>query len=137
MKGQSVVKILRDAQGMTVVEVLIAAGIVLVGLVAVMNAVSAGYLDVVASSGQSRATEYARQLLEQLKNQPFTPGPVNGNDVPSTIAGPDVGFARSWQITSTGAAPNQLATITVTVTWSGVSTRSQSVTLQTMRAEGT
>jgi prepilin-type N-terminal cleavage/methylation domain-containing protein len=126
-------KLKRSQQGFTVVEVLIAAAIVLVGLTAAMSAVSAGFLDVAASGGQSKATTYARQLLEQLKNQPFDPGPTNGTDNPEAPAA--TGYVRSWTVTSTGAAPNRLATIGVTVAWRNGWSRAQTATLQTMRAE--
>src|SRR3989304_6240506 len=108
-------KLRHGQEGFTIVEVLVAAAIILVGLTAAMSAVSAGFLDVTASGGQSKATTYARQLLEQLKNQPFNPGPTNGTDNPEAPAA--TGYVRSWTVTSTGAAPNRLATIAVTVTW--------------------
>lgn len=126
-------KLKRAQEGFTVVEVLIAAAIVLVGLVAAMSAVSAGFLDVTASGGQSKATTYARQLLEQLKNQPFDPGPTNGTDNPENPNA--TGFVRSWTVASAGAAPNRLATIAVTVTWRNGWSRAQTAALQTMRAE--
>lgn len=118
-----------DSRGLTLVEVLIASAILAVGLAGIMSAFPAAYVDVVASGSESKATAYAQQQLEELKNQPFNPGPVTANDTP------EPGYARSWTITLEPGttAPNRLARITVTVTWSG--SRPQSVTLETMRAE--
>lgn len=116
---------------MTLIEVLIAMAILTLGLAALMIALSTGHSDVVASGGQSKATAYARQILEQLRNQPFDPGPTNGTDTPE----PEV--TRTWSITPVGAtvAPNRLARITVTVTWRTGSARLQNIVLETMRAE--
>ena len=121
----------RDQRGMTLVEVVIAAAILVVGLLALMSALSAGQFNVVTSGGQSKATTYARQLLEQLKNAPFDPGPTGGADTP------EAGFARTWTIAPEGATgpPNQLARITVRVTWRAGWIQPQFATLETMRAE--
>src|SRR2546430_14262503 len=67
--------LLRDARGMTLIEVMIAITILVVGILALMNTVTTGYLDVAFSGGESTATAAARQLFEQLKNQPFHPNP--------------------------------------------------------------
>lgn len=116
---------------MTLIELVIAIAVVAVGLAALMTALSAGSLDVVASGGQAKATAYARQTLEQLKNQPFDPGPTNGTDNPE----PEV--TRTWTITPVAGtvAPNRLARIIVTVSWRTGWSRSQNIVLETMRAE--
>ena len=116
---------------MTLVEVLIAMTIMVVGLLGLMSALSAGHLNVVTSGGQSKATTYARQQLEQLKNQPFNPGPAAGANTP------EAGFNRTWTIVPVGPTllPNRLARITVTVTWRAGWLQPQNATLETMRAE--
>ncbi|MFQ5945836.1 MAG: hypothetical protein ACE5K9_08990 [Candidatus Methylomirabilales bacterium] len=120
-----------NQRGMTVVEVLIAAGILVVGLTALITALAAGHLDVVGSGGQATATAYARQVLEQFKNQPFNPGPANGTD------NPQADVTRTWTITPVAGtvAPNRLARISVTVTWRTGGPQSKSIVLETMRAE--
>ncbi len=120
----------RDHQGLTLIEVLIAAAILAVGLVALLSAFPIGYVDVNVSGGQSKATAYAQQMLEQLKNQTFNPGPLNQTDTP------EPGYTRTWTITQELGTnpPNRLARIQVTVVWTR-GDRSQTVALETMRAE--
>ncbi len=131
----------QDRQGFTLIEVLIAASILAVGLLALVSVFPVGYVDVTVSGGQSNATAYAQQMMDQLKNQPFDPGPTNGNDIP------EANYTRTWNICPVGPPsacfavaepvtnpPNRLARITVTVNWAGTS-RSQTVALETMRAE--
>ncbi|MFQ5656384.1 MAG: prepilin-type N-terminal cleavage/methylation domain-containing protein [Candidatus Methylomirabilales bacterium] len=122
-----------DSRGLTLVEVLIASALLAVALIGIMGAFPTAYVDVVASGGESKATAYAQQKIEELKNQPFIPGPLTANDTP------EAGFTRNWTITQVAGttAPNRLARINVTVTWNGSAgtARSETVTLETMRAE--
>jgi prepilin-type N-terminal cleavage/methylation domain-containing protein len=120
----------RDHQGLTLIEVMIAAAILAVGLLAFLSAFPIGYVDVNVSGGQSKATAYAQQMLEQLKNQTFNPGPLNQTDTP------EPGYTRTWTITQELGTnpPNRLARIQVTVVWTQ-GDRSQTVALETMRAE--
>jgi prepilin-type N-terminal cleavage/methylation domain-containing protein len=155
LNGQTI----REQRGLTLIEVLIAAAILAVGLLALVSAFPIGYVDVTASGGQSRATSYAQAMMEQLKNQPFPAAfPVNGADIPDITPGvDDVAYTRSWRICPEPAppvapaagppppapcppppgpltvAPNRLARITVAVTWGGG--RPQTVVLESMRAE--
>jgi len=118
-------------RGMTLPEVLIAIAILTVGLLAVMSMLSSGFSDVVVSGGQSKATSYARQKVEELRNQPFVVTLAQQTDTPET------GVTRTWQIAQVGATvtPNRLARITVIVTWTGGSTGGQQVILEAMRSE--
>ena len=120
----------RDHQGLTLIEVMIAAAILAVGLLALLSAFPIGYVDVNVSGGQSKATAYAQQMLEQLKNQTFNPGPLNQTDTPEPR------YTRTWTITQEPGTnpPNRLARIQVTVVWTQ-GDRSQTVALETMRAE--
>lgn len=119
-------------RGLSLLEVLLATMILAIGLLGIMSAFPTSYSTVVASGGNSKATAYAQQKLEDLKNQPFTPGPINGND---TLENGE--YARTWTIglIAGPALPNRLARITVTVSWGGRGSRPQTVTLETMRAE--
>ena len=120
----------KDHRGLTLIEVLIASAILAVGLLALLSAFPIGYVDVNVSGGQSKAAAYAQQMLEQLKNQPFTPGPINQTDTP------EAGYIRTWAITQEPGTntPNRLARIQVTVAWTQ-GDRPQTVTFETMRAE--
>ena len=119
----------RDHQGLTLIEVLIAAAILAVGLLALLSVFPIGYVDVNVSGGQSKATAYGQQMLEQLKNQTFNPGPLNQTDTP------EPGYSRTWTIAQEPGTnpPNRLARIQVTVVWTR-GDRSQTVALETMRA---
>ena len=122
-----------DDKGLTLVEVLLAVTFLAVSLVALLTMLTQGSMSVAAGGGQSKATAYARQKVEQLKNQPFSPGPSSGTDTP------EAGITRSWTITPTGAtvAPNRLATIQVIVRVERATAvlGAQNITLTTMRAE--
>src|SRR3990172_7799187 len=108
-----------DLQGLTLIEVLIAAAILAVGLLALVSAFPIGYVDVTVSGGQSRATAYAQAMMEQLKNQGFPAAfPVNGADVPDITPGvDDVQYTRTWNITQEPGTnpPNSLSRVCVTV----------------------
>src|SRR5438445_817077 len=124
-------------RGMTLPEVVIAVAILTIGLLAVVGMLSSGFSNVVIGGGESKATSYARQKLEELKNRCYcdaTAFPAStGTDTP------EAGVTRSWTVTQAGAttAPNRLSQITVTATWTSGSsaTGGQQVVLQTMRAE--
>src|SRR5439155_22624460 len=91
--------------------VLLAVAFLAVALVALLSMLTQGSVSVVAGGGQSKATAYARHMMEQLRNQPFTTGPVNGTDTP------EAGITRAWSVVQTGAtaAPIRLVTIQVIV----------------------
>ena len=119
--------------GMTLIEVMLAVTFLAVSLVALLSMLAQGSFSVVAGGGQSKATAFARQLMEQLKNQPFVTGPTGGTDTP------EPGITRSWTITPTGPTvpPNRLATIQVIVRVDRATGTlgAQNITLTTMRAE--
>jgi Tfp pilus assembly protein PilV len=119
--------------GMSLIELLLAVAFLAIALVALLSMLTQGSVSVVAGGGQSKATAYARQMMEQLRNQPFTVGPVNGTDTP------EAGITRAWSVAQAGAtvAPNRLATIQVTVQVNRATGTlgAQNITLTTMRAE--
>ena len=124
---------LGDQAGMTLAEVLLAVTFLAMALVALLSMLTHGSVNVVAGGSQSKATAYARQMMEQLKNQPFVAGPASGTDLP------EAGITRSWTVTPTGptTAPNRLATIQVIVRVDRATGTlgAQNITLTTMRAE--
>ena len=119
--------------GMTLIEVMLAVTFLAVFLVALLSMLTRGSISLVAGGGQSKATAFARQRMEQLKNQPFVPGPTNGTDTP------EPGITRTWTIAPTGptVTPNRLATIQVVVLVNRATGTlgAQNITLTTMRAE--
>ena len=127
---------------MTLAEVLVAVAILTIGLLSVVGMLSAGFSNVVVSGGQSKATSYARQKLEELKNRCYNNGTTCVDPTFPASAGadtPEAGITRSWTVTQAGAtlAPNRLSQITVTVRWTSSTGAAggQQVLVQTMRAE--
>lgn len=138
---------MRNEKGMTLPEILIAVAILTIGLLAVVSMLSAGFTDVVVSGGQSKATSYARQKIEELKNRCYNnigtpnPNPACADATFPASAGndtPEAGVTRSWTVTQVGptVANNRLSRITVTVTWQTGAGPGQQVIVETMRAEG-
>ena len=110
---------LSNNRGISLVEILVALAILAMGLIAVLNALNSGYLNVVFGVSQARAATYGRQL-----------GPASGSDTPTR------GITRSWTIARVGTtpAPNRLARMIVTINFnSGPSL--QTLQFETMRAE--
>jgi prepilin-type N-terminal cleavage/methylation domain-containing protein len=125
----------RVPRGLTLIEVLVAGTILAIGLLGILTAFPASYLDVVASGAQSKAVSYARQQMEVLKNQAFVAGPIS----PTNLTGLNPGYTGTWQIATVAGttAPNRLARITVSVTYNGggAGRQAQTMTLETLRAE--
>ncbi|HYL79268.1 MAG TPA: hypothetical protein VEU07_00560 [Candidatus Acidoferrum sp.] len=116
-------------RGLTILEVLLAAVILTVGLLGVLGVFPTGYTDMVASGSQSKATAYAAQKIEELRNEVFGTM-ANGND---NLEGTQ--YARNWTVQFSGLPGNRLARIAVTVDSAGRGGRRQIVTLETLRAE--
>ena len=101
--------------GFTLVEVLIAVILIVIGLVA-FGVLGGTVVD--QNTYQKRsdlALTLAQQKLEDLKNQALSTtltSANNGSDTPSIV---NNAFSRSWTVAN-GAA-GSLATLTVTVTW--------------------
>jgi Tfp pilus assembly protein PilE len=73
--------ILRDSAGLTMVEVLIALGVITVGLVALFAAMPLGTSLIGESNRKTIATFLAQQRMEQIKNARWTLAP------PDTLGG--------------------------------------------------
>ncbi|HKW90272.1 MAG TPA: hypothetical protein VJX92_00145 [Methylomirabilota bacterium] len=119
---------------MTLVEVLIAIGFIAIALLALLVMLSTGYNSVAAGGSESKATDYARQEMEFLKNVAVTDARyANGNDTPET------GVTRTWTVAAVGTtvAPNRLwrLTVTTTVNQTAGTAGAPGITLETMRAE--
>ena len=118
----------RNGKGFTVVEVLIAAAILLVALLAVADMLPTSSTNVDEGGRISNAVALAQQTIEVVKNSAFPP-------VAGSCPGPvPTSFTCSLAVSLSGTAPNQLATITVTTTWRN-SQRSGTVSLVTAITE--
>ena len=92
--------ILRDTAGMTAAEVVLAAAIILIGLVALIAAMPLSTSQIGESNLRTTATFLAQQKLEQVKNAKWTTAPAvdtlggggSGGDAP-VAPWPDEGYA--------------------------------------------
>ncbi len=120
--------------GFTAVELLVAAALLSVVLLAVISTLMTGYQDLMYGGNVTRAAVYAQQKLEELRNaSTFPPAPVS--PAPPLTDTPGPGFTRSWVVSSvTGSSPSRIATLVVTVTWSEP-TGAKSVQVATYQVE--
>lgn len=106
----------RNDGGFSVIEVLIAVILVVVGLVAFGNLGGSIVDQNTYQKRSDQALTLAQQKLEDLKNLALSStltSSNNGSDTPSIA---NNAFSRSWTIANGGAG--SLATLAVTVTWS-------------------
>ncbi len=116
------------APAFTLIEVVVAAGIIGTVLLALTGVFLTSYTNVDYGGRVTRATEYAHQKAEDLRNTPFDTL-AGGSDVPETA------FTRSWTVSMAGTSPNRLGTVTVTVSFLSQTGRPSSVEIATQIAE--
>jgi len=119
-------------EGFTVLEALVAAGLVALGFVAVSTLFPTAYGNITYGGRTTNAVAYAQQQIEQLKAiaADISPGQgfnainaANCSGNPVTLADPlvpSITFTRTCTLTSNvGTAPLQgdLKKVRVTVTW--------------------
>lgn len=112
--------------GFTLVEVLIAAAIFAVALLAIVTMIPTGASTVDYNAGMARATALAQQRIEQLKNVPFPTlvGMDTANVPPTLPASEDTtvtegndSFTRQVWVQINGAAPRREAVVTLMLSW--------------------
>ncbi len=118
---------MRNAKGFSVVEVLIAAAILAVVLLAIASLFSTAYSNVGYGGRRTKAVALAKQKMEELRDGFFPPSTVGS---PETVEGI---YTRSWTVMVTGA-PSQVATVTVTVAWPDAGYGTKQATLTSMMA---
>lgn len=103
--------------GFTAAEVLIAATVFTIVLMAVAGMFATGTRDIHSGGKRSQAAYLVHQKLEELRNVPaFPPAPVS--PAPPASDNPAPGFTRNWGISAvTGTTPSRLATVSVMVSW--------------------
>ncbi len=98
-----------NARGMTIVEIVIAMGVLVVALLAIMSAMLSSDRLRQVSREQVLAYNAARDVVETMRNSTFnqiftnfTPGGVNGGtfDVPLTVSVPPLSGVTLNQVTS-------------------------------------
>jgi len=103
--------------GFTAAEVLIAATVLAVVLMAVAGMFATGTRDIQSAGYRGRAAFFAHEKLEEMRNAPvFPPAPVI--PAPAATDTPAADFTRTWVVSGmTGTTPNRLATVSVNVSW--------------------
>lgn len=100
--------------GFSLAEVIVGAGVIAAGMLALISLFPISSDNLVASAGTTTAVALGSQKIEDLRNTAFPP--VGGNDN-KTVEGTT--YTRTWIVTLAGTSPNRSATITVTVAWPG------------------
>jgi hypothetical protein len=109
--------------GLSLVEGLVAAGLVALGFLAVLNLFPAAYSNITYGGNQTLAANYAPQKIEQLKNLSFDA--IDNNTCVNTCENlPTPGFCRYCLLTPSvgvgvGSLQGDLKKVQVTVTWPG------------------
>ena len=108
-------------RGFTVVETLVAASVVLVGLLAIAGMFPTASFNVDQGGRMSRAVALAQGALEAVKNSPFPPasGTCSGTTAPDGSSTVPAGYtcSQTVNVPVNPSAPNRLATVTVAVGW--------------------
>ena len=99
----------RGQGGFSLIDVLIGATIMTLTLMAMISVFPTAYANVEQGGKRTKAVAIAQEKMEELRAGAFPP--IAGG--PETVDGT---YTRSWTSTVTGA-PNQVATITITVSW--------------------
>ena len=120
------------APGFTMMELLVAVGVIGAVLLGIAGVFIVSYTNVDHGGRVSRATTYAHQKVEELRNTSFgllaTMAP--GSD------GPEPAFARTWTVTVNGTAPARIADVRVDVSFPSQTGRPATVQIQSRIAEG-
>lgn len=107
-------------QGFTVIELLIAATILLVALLAISGMVPTAYTTVSFSGADSQALAFAQQRLEQLQQRPYSDALLSAGS--HSDPDPAAGFKQRYEIVEdppVSPLVNGLKRLTVTVTGPG------------------
>lgn len=101
----------RGSRGISMVELLIAASVLTIGLTGVLLAFSPSYTSVTQAGRQDDAVALAYAKLEELRNYPVG-SLTSGSDSPTG------GYTRTWTTTITSNTITTQATVKIKVTHS-------------------
>jgi prepilin-type N-terminal cleavage/methylation domain-containing protein len=118
---------MRNSKGFSLVEVLVAASILALILLAVAGLFSTAYSNVGDEGRRTKGVALAKQKMEELRDGTFPPATTGS---PETV---DAIYTRSWTVAVTGA-PTQVATIRVTVSWPDAGRGTKQLTFASMVA---
>ena len=112
-------KMMKESRGFTLIEVLIAMAVMIIGLLAFWNMhVSATRSDAF-SSRMSKAVFYAEQELENMKAASFST--LSNGNYNDTVTDPDssVTFRREWTVSDYSSSLSDTKQVDITVGWGG------------------
>ncbi len=115
-------------RGFTMMELLVAVGVIGTALIGICSVFIVSYTNVDYGGRVSRATTYAHQKVEEMRNTSFALL-ANGNDVPETA------FTRTWTVTVSGTSPARIAGVQVSVSFLSQTGRPSTVQVQSQIAE--
>lgn len=118
---------MKNTKGFSLVEVLVAAAILAVILLAIAGLFSTAYSNVGHGGHRTKAVALAKQKMEEFRDGIFPPTTAGS---PETVDGI---YTRSWTVAVTGA-PSQVATVTVTVAWPDAGQGTRQLTFASMLA---
>ena len=102
---------MKNSKGFSLVEVLVAASILAVILLAVAGLFSTAYSNVGDEGRRTKAVALAKQKMEQLRDGVFPPSMTGSPEMVDNI------YTRSWMVTPDPVAPTEIVTVGVTVAW--------------------
>jgi Tfp pilus assembly protein PilV len=121
----------RDREnGISAIEVVIAASILAVALLAIASVFPSAYSNVDRSGEQTTAATLAQQRIEWLRNQSYTSANLNAGTSGQTLTGNYAGYSRTTKIQA-DTPLTELKQVTVTV----VTPSGRSVQLITLIAQ--
>ena len=120
MVNEKTIRYVRKSEyGFTLVEVMLALGILAFGIMAVTTMQGSALLGTSTANALSLGITMAVDRIEKLKSLPFDKTHadlINGNHVDPS---PPNGYEIAWNVTHDAPIPKTTMTITVTVTWRG------------------
>jgi Tfp pilus assembly protein PilV len=109
-------------------ELVVAVGVIGTVLLGIAGVFIVSYTNVDYGGRVTRATTYAHQKAEELRNTSFALL-ASGKDVPETA------FSRAWTVSTSGASPSRIADVQVDVRFLSQTGRPSVVQIQSQIAE--
>ena len=123
------------APGFTMMELVVAVGVIGGVLLGIVGVFIFSYTSVDHGGRVSRATTYAHQKMEELRNTDFSQLATMGTQRDNPIDPPNTRFTRTWTVTLPVAAPPRMADVQVEVSFPSPTGRHATVQIESRIAE--